>query len=468
MTLGTCSKCNDVTDQVTRSQKVDYPMAWYFPNSGEEPDGNDPVDLTTYSLPNGLALDNRDPNQYYSDQSNPVLMTARGNVAPSQTVSFKDATTLLWSAAILQVPNASIAIDGYGQWIDPTVLNVQATECALYLCIKEYTSRMLDGQLLETFTDVSSTRDANSWQVYFNIEGEAAETTGYVYLDGVSPAVDALYTNNTFFQRTDLSISVPPSATASNLDANNITMVNATQPGIYTLSAYIAALFTSANLANATLPAANQSPCTLNHTAIRCGHLNDVTGMVVLTEPLSADNATAFDPPAMSVLFNTDSLAAVFATLAESITSAMRTPATSATVAGQLGTSRTLLRVRWPWLALPLLCMLVATVFLLVSIYEARVDGTPLWKSAGLPYLAHGLDRGGRGALRREELGSAIEKAAEEVQVRLWRGGEEGVLMLRGKEGEEKEEEEENEEGEQDHTMGRAHERMPLSAGAGA
>lgn len=162
LTLGTCSKCNDVTDHVSRSRKVDYSMEWYFPNIGLELASSGPINLTTYSLPNGPSLDNKDPNQYYIDQSDPVLMTARSNVAPSQTVSFKNAITLLWSAAILQVPNSTAKLDGYAQWLDPNLLNMQATECALHLCIKEYTSQMLNGQILESFTDIASTRDADS------------------------------------------------------------------------------------------------------------------------------------------------------------------------------------------------------------------------------------------------------------------------------------------------------------------
>jgi hypothetical protein len=61
LTIGVCSACNDVTDQVSISQKVDYPMSWYFPGQGSEIPSVDPVNLTTYSLPNGINLDNRDP-----------------------------------------------------------------------------------------------------------------------------------------------------------------------------------------------------------------------------------------------------------------------------------------------------------------------------------------------------------------------------------------------------------------------
>lgn len=422
-----------MTDQVSRSQKVDYPMEWYFPAIGLESASSGPINLTTYSLPNGLALDNKDPNQQYVDQSSPVLMTARSNVAPSQSVSFKNATTLLWSAAILQVPNSSSRIDGYAQWIDPTAQNVQATECALYLCIKEYTSQMLNGQILESFTDIASTRDADSWQVYFNTDGDVEGTTGYVYSDGVSDAVDALYTNTTYLPRTALSMSVPANSTSIN--SNNLTIFNATQPGIYALSAYISTLFTSTTLANASLPSATQFNCTLNATAIPCGHLNNVTGMVILQEPLSPANFTRFDPPAMSALYTPENgpqhITAVFATLAESISNAMRSSSPASSVSGQLGTSHTLLRVRWPWLTLPLLCMVVSTVFLLVSVYEAHVDSTPLWKSGGLAYLTHGLDTQSREKIQHADLSSEIDRAAEDISVRLDKG-EEGVLMLRG------------------------------------
>ena len=434
LTLGTCSKCNDVTDQISRSKKVDYPMAWYFPNVGNPSVDSGPTNITTYSLPNGLALENRDPNQFYTDQSNPVLMTARSNVAPSQSVSFKDATTLLWSAATIYVPNSTYAIDGYGQWYDPTASNVRATECAIYLCVKEYTSQILNGLLHESYTDIASTRDVASWQVYFNNEGEAADTVGYVYSDGVSSAVDALYTNTTYLTRTDLSISVPQNA--SNLDSNNLTIVNATQEAIYALSAYLANLFTSTTLTNASLPSpAENFSCTLNSTSIPCGHLDNVTGMVTLSEPLSSINKTQFDPPAITAFYDPElgdqTLTSVFATLAESISNAMRGPTTNAsTIPGQLGTSHTLLRVRWPWITLPLLCMVISTSFLLFSIYESHVDSTPLWKSGGLAYLAHGLDAQGRDKVKHAELSSEIDAAAEEVKVRLDRD-EDGVLMLR-------------------------------------
>ena len=433
-TLGTCSKCNDVTDQISRSQKVDFPMKWYFPTVGNYAVSSGPTNLTTYSLPNGLALDNKNPNQERTVQSTPVLMTARSNVAPSQSVSFKDATTLIWSAATLYVPNSSYAIDGFGQWIDPTASNVRATECAIYLCIKEYTSQILNGQLIESYTDIASTRDAASWQVFFNNEGEAADTVGYIYSDGVSPAVDALYTNTTYLPRSDLSISAPRNA--SNLDGNNLTIVNATQEAIYALSAYIVNLFTSTTLTNASLPSpAENFSCTLNSTSIPCGRLNNVTGMVILSEPLSSSNMTLFDPPAITPLYDSklgnQTFDSVFATLAESITNAMRGPTTNfSTISGQLGTSHTLLRVRWPWIALPLLCMIISASFLLFSIYEAHIDSTPLWKSGGLAYLAHGLDAQSRDKVKQAELSSEIDAVAEELKVRLARD-EEGVLMLR-------------------------------------
>lgn len=76
--------------------------------------------------------------------------------------------------------------------------------------------------------------------------------------------------------------------------------------------------------------------------------------------------------------------------------------------------------------------MVVSSGFLLCSIYESHVDSTPLWKSGGLAYLAHGLDEGTREMVQGMELESEIERRVEGVKIRLERG-EEGVLMLRGK-----------------------------------
>jgi hypothetical protein len=411
-------------------------MEWYFPNIGLPFAGDGPINLTTYSLPNGLSLDNKDPNQYNIDQSTPVLMTARSNVAPSQTISFKNSTTLLWSAAILQVPNSTAKLDGSAQWEEPNALNVQATECALHLCIKEYTSQMLNGKILENFTDIASTRDPGSWQVHFDTDGEVANVVGYVYSDGVSDAVDALYTNTTYFPRTDLSITA--NRTTTSLESNNVTTVSATQRGIYALSAYIDTLFTSSTLPNASLADSSQFNCTLNSTSIPCGHLNNVTSMVILKEPLTAKNFTSVDPPAISSLYTPNNgqehITTVFATLAESLTNTIRSSAPASSISGQLGTSHTLLRVRWPWLTLPALCMVVSTGFLIRSIYESHVDSTPLWKSGGLAYLAHGLDERSRERVQHAELGSEIEGLVEGVRVRLEKS-EGGVLMLRGEEG---------------------------------
>ena len=457
LTLGVWSACNDVTDQVSRSQSQDYPQAFFFPNTGAPQLGSGPANLTTYSLPNGLSLNNRDPNQDYLDQSDPLVMSARSNLSPSQTVSFKNETTMLWSTAVLRVPNASDASNG--MWTDPTALNVDATECGLFLCLKQYTSRLQNGELIEDSSTISTTRDTNSWQVQFDPEG--GTPSSYIYSDGVSPAVDALYTNITWLPRTDLSISVPPHA-ANN--TNNVTRVNASQPGIDTLSHYLSSIFNDGVLTDASLGSAPEGltfNCTLNKTVIPCGRLNNVTGMVLQQASQTGQLVPTFYPPVMEVLWDNTNLGDMFAVLAESLTIAMRRLASGApTVSGKLGTLQTLLRVRWAWITLPVVCLVISAVFLLMSILEAKSDATPLWKSGGLAYLAHGLDQQTREKVQRADLSSEMEEASEGIKVRLHRG-EDGVLMLRGEGAEMQKTGDESEEHDHDHED----EREPLSAG---
>jgi hypothetical protein len=368
------------------------------------------------------------PNQYFSDQSEPVVMVARSNLAPSQAVSFKNATTLPWSTAVLRVPNASFLTDG--MWTDLTALNVKATECGLYLCIKEYTSKVENAQLIETSTEISSKCDENSFQVAFSPEGPLPDS--YVYTD-VSPHADALYTNTTFFPRTDLSITVPPSNAAAA--ANDLHIVNAMQEGINTLSHYISTLFDDGTFTNATLDIANSftKPCSLNGTNVTCGHLQDITGMVIEANVATSSRPShLYSPPVMEVLWNAGDLSDTFSTLAESITVAMRQPASGGpSVVGKLGTVQTLLKVRWAWISLPLICLVVSAVFLMASILESHRDETPLWKSGGLAYLAHGLDQSTKERVQHRDLSSEIEEASEGIRVRLHRG-DDGVLMLRG------------------------------------
>ena len=52
-----------------------------------------------------------------------------------------------------------------------------------------------------------------------------------------------------------------------------------------------------------------------------------------------------------------------------------------------------ILHVRWQWLSLPVMVLMLGLVFLLFAVFEIRRQRLGIWKSSSLPLLYHGLDR---------------------------------------------------------------------------
>ncbi|KAI3530192.1 hypothetical protein CSPX01_15009 [Colletotrichum filicis] len=85
--------------------------------------------------------------------------------------------------------------------------------------------------------------------------------------------------------------------------------------------------------------------------------------------------------------------------------------------------------VEWSFLAVPLLTVLLTTLFLIAAIYQTYRQKASLWKSSVLATLVHGLD--GNARERLEDLGGLKEqqKEAKSVRVQL-DDGDGGLLRL--------------------------------------
>lgn len=393
-------------------------MGWFYPF---EPGyltanrDNPPENLTSYFLPNGLNINNRAHDYSTYDSALPVLMTTLANLRPSDTLTFRSFTTLLFSLSVLRVPPSSFPEAATWPTANPTI---QATECGLYLCVKEYSSKVENGDLVEVSTEVASVRSSESFQVNFNQE---QNTIRYF---GVSPAVDALYSNATYFPRTDLQIEVPSSIKS----ANGLRFVNVSQAGIDGISSFIMSNFDDSIFHDLVLPIDEGSNCTINNTPTKCGVLRNVSGMVVGNSSLDASpGATNFQPAVMQVIYNSQNLSNVFGNLAESLTNEMRRNANNKPfLIGSLGRPETVLEARWGWIALPVFCTVVSGVFFLISIWESHLSAVPLWKSNALAPLYHGLEPELQKSLEKNEFTSQMTEAAEEVTVHLSRSEDQG------------------------------------------
>lgn len=415
VSLAVCSSCADVSSMLSHAPKQDSPMAWLF--AVEEGDtgyrDNAPQNLTTYFLPNGLNIDNRAVGTAYGMSASPVIMTTLGNLRPSESLTFRSSTTLLYSISILRVPVADFPLVGVWQSSNPAV---QAMECGLYLCLREYTSKVQSGTLIETAKEIASTRSAQSFQVAIQ------EDQNVIRYEGVNTTVDALYSNNTYFPRTDLQIDVP-----EELDTlNHVEFVNISQAGIDGLSTYLTSLFEDSAFYNITLATEASLPCSLGGSPLKCGVLRNVTGMAI--GPIAPTN---FAPAAMQVLWNSVDLTATFANLADSLSNELRKNADGQPMFnGHLGRQETVVTVRWAWIALPVFCVVVSLAFFVLSMWESHLTSIPLWKSSSLAPLYHGLDADIWSTLARPEMISQMSRAAEDIHVRLVGGGGQGKYIV--------------------------------------
>jgi hypothetical protein len=85
--------------------------------------------------------------------------------------------------------------------------------------------------------------------------------------------------------------------------------------------------------------------------------------------------------------------------------------------------------VSWPWLTVPILLVVLTSIFLLITIMQNSAGGFEVWRGAGLATLQALGDEAREGMGKGLGMLSALEKSAEKVKVRLTReGGERWVL----------------------------------------
>ena len=414
VSLGLCSKCNDVSGQVTKERILDWPLEWSYPGEGHKHDSdpNDqPLILTNYRLPNGANINNGD------EDLSPVIFTAKATQKPSETVSFRDSSTLLFAISMLNATRTANNTSPIGMYEDWSNTVITATECGLYFCAKQYDSQIVNGTVTETSTELESGRAPASFAVDIVLGNINQEYTP-AYSNGVTGNVDALFENTTFLPRTDLMIRIPEAEIEESVNGTSgVSAVSISQVAIGALSSFVFNIFNDGSIGNATAP---PGPCSVDSAGIpspSCGQLTNITGMI---KQQPQPGPIQYSPAIMDVLFKSSDLGTTFANMAASITNNMRASSDGAlTLSGQSGRYETLLHVRWPWVILPAVLIFAGAFFLLISMLEARRDAVPLWKSSALATLMHGLDSDLRDVLKKATLLSHMEREAESVKVQL-------------------------------------------------
>ncbi|KAB2575341.1 hypothetical protein DBV05_g6032 [Lasiodiplodia theobromae] len=111
------------------------------------------------------------------------------------------------------------------------------------------------------------------------------------------------------------------------------------------------------------------------------------------------------------LLFAGGDLSRTMGAVAASMTDLVQRCANGSAVRGQAFRDEAFVRVRWPWLVLPAVLVLVAAALLQAAVVVNRRRGSALWKSSVLPLLFHGFER---------PLDAPLGERLSRVEARAW------------------------------------------------
>lgn len=153
--LAVCSACTDLSDRLDRLdlyESTDGDGSVCFADVKDVKDVKDFGDhrYTEYRLPNALGLQG---SNYYG--SSPAMIGS-GTNNKSYSISLGSKDTLIWSITLIRIA------DPKTKWPNSSVT---AAECGLWYCVRNYSSKVENGKLIEVSSHASSTRSpADFWQ----------------------------------------------------------------------------------------------------------------------------------------------------------------------------------------------------------------------------------------------------------------------------------------------------------------
>ncbi|KAI1751005.1 hypothetical protein F4782DRAFT_507719 [Xylaria castorea] len=385
--LGVCGACVDVS-----SHLVSNHSSGMIPGTAVAPPGHNlNHTYTSYTLvgPSNLTISNYDGLRNttdgvgdYTGSGNQIfqsdtLSTIQATVFPQDTIYFSkilNSTTFVVFQIIQSRPDF---LNNVSDWKTTVPM---ATECGLYFCANMYSSSVVEGKLQENVTRTWSNRDPRSYQPQ-DILGKGV---------GNEPHDDPLYSGSRDYERSDLQVFIPEDeATRAGLSSDQPRRFNISQATVQTTMNWITTKFAPGQI---NIPV----QATFN---ISSGFANDGPG---------------------EVIGNSGDLNNTFGAVASSMTAYMRNMGLESIP--QYGASQTWVlyfRIRWGFLAPPLVLTLAGCLFLLYTIRETQSLGLIAWKESTLATLAHGLDILTRSKLRDAYRDGTEEKAAREITARV-------------------------------------------------
>ena|SRR5579871_2037636 len=342
LSFGVCSSCSDITHlliNTTKNYTIDSPHSIQVVDFVQ----NNPAtavtigEISTYGFPNGLHMDDDGGTDFN------VSLVSLATSNRSNTVTFQNNQMLFWSLTMIRRTNSS---------------SFTAAECGLFYCVKNYTSQVNNGIIIESSIPLPENETPNSRQP---IDSSIPD-----------PSPDSLDTI-VEYARTDLQLSGK---------------FNISQVAINAIGSGMTDVFVDASR---------------NGTGANGYYLTASEG--------SADE---YSPQSMQPIYKSSDLNSTFNILATSMTNNMRSNDDNGTfVNGSVGI--VVYKIRWPWICLPFINLIGSGIFLAIVIQHTRTHNLHTWKSSSLAVLKYGGQI--QGLLTDESYVDEMEKKANKVYV---------------------------------------------------
>jgi hypothetical protein len=271
-------------------------------------------EISTYGFPNGLHMDDEDS----AGGETVVSLVSLATSNRSNTVTFQENQMLFWSLTMIKRTNSS---------------TLTAAECGLFYCVKNYTSQVNNGVIIESSIPLP--------------ENETPDSRQPIDPSIPDPSPDSLDTI-VEYPRTDLQLSGK---------------YNISQVAINAIGSAMSDVFVDT---------------TLNGTG--------ASGYYLTAQESFADE---YSPQSMQPIYKSSDLNSTFNVLATSMTNNMRSNDDNGTlVEGSVGV--VVYKIRWPWICLPFINLIGSGIFLAIVIQRTKTHNLRTWKSSSLAVLKCG------------------------------------------------------------------------------
>ncbi|KAH8722876.1 hypothetical protein GQ44DRAFT_828730 [Phaeosphaeriaceae sp. PMI808] len=377
-----CSTCNDVSSQTQMSSAIGRNAS----NVPSLPNVSINATYTMFRLPysnirninaysNFLGQVSFDSQHLVSPRT---YMTANMTYDVYETITFQKYETLLMAFTMMRASKDYLENKTSWEKTTPT-----ATECALYLCAKEFKSWTNNSVLEEKVVNSWATRDPNSFKHDKNSSRFDFGTNASAWVEAqgnrfYNPTIDP--------PRTNLRLTIPPTATTK---LNNVSDLYVTQRFIRSTIEF----------------------------------LLEFTG----AKALKQDEVLAFPQPSgtpfIDALWSSNNLSGTFDNAARSLTNQLRDVAQQR----HQGTAQSWtihVKVNWPYLSYTIAMLTFGVLYVLLTIFETTRLSLPVWKESLLPSLLYGFDDETQSLLRRADEGGKMShdgliKSKDDVLVAL-------------------------------------------------